>query len=154
AQGFDSYELLGDAEDALDRLSHLKPGRELVWVHIPEPQPPYVRRNWLLSRLKDPAPNLPPQVRSFELARYLDPASPPPPDIRRRLWDLYRLHAAWADERLGRLLDALRRSGQWDRSLVVVTSTYGAEPGFGGPNGGLDRQRIEIPLAVKLPAGW
>jgi arylsulfatase A-like enzyme len=159
-QGFDSYDLLGDAEDALDRLSHLSAGRELVWVHIPEPQPPYVRRSWLLSRLKDPSPDLPAQVRSAELARYLDPASPPPEEVRRRFWDLYRLHAAWADERLGRLLDALRQSGQWERSLVVVTSTYGAEPGFGrrgernGDLSGLGRERIEVPLAVKLPAGW
>jgi hypothetical protein len=74
---------------------------------------------------------------------------PLPPAERRRFRDLYRLHVAWADERLGRLLDALRQSGQWDRTLLVVTSTYGEEIGSG-----LGRERIEVPLAVKLPAGW
>jgi arylsulfatase A-like enzyme len=148
-QGFDSYELLGDGDDAIDLLSRLPPGRELVWVHVPEPQPPYVRRNWLLPRLKDLAPDLPPMVRSPELARYADPAVPLPPAERRRFRDLYRLHVAWADERLGRLLDALRRSGQWDRTLLIVTSTYGEEL-----RSGLDRERIEVPLAIQLPAGW
>jgi arylsulfatase A-like enzyme len=158
-QGFDSWELLGDAENAVDRLSRLPAGRELVFVHIPEPQPPYVRRSWLQKRVKDLSPDLPPQVRSAELAKYQDPAVPLPPDVRRRFWDLYRLHVAWADEKLGRLLDALHRSGQWDRTLLIVTATYGealSAPGeaLGATADGLDRQRIEVPLAIKLPAGW
>src|SRR4051812_45815366 len=86
AQGFDSYDLLGDGEEALDRLAHLSAGRELVWVHIPEPQPPYVRRNWLLSQLKDPSPGLPPEVRSAELQTYFDPSVPLPPALRRPFW--------------------------------------------------------------------
>jgi arylsulfatase A-like enzyme len=156
-QGFDSYDLLGDADAAIDRLSHLPPDRELVWVHIPEPQPPYVRRNWLLPRLQGLSPGLPPVIRAADLARYLDPAVPLPEAERRRFWDLYRLHVAWADERLGRLLDALRQSGQWDRTLLVVTATCGGELDLRGRTGGggsLGRERIEVPLAVKLPAGW
>src|SRR4029078_8571425 len=156
-QGFDSYDLLSDADDAIERLSHLQAGRALVWVHIPEPQPPYVRRNWLRQRLQDLSPDLPPVLRSADLARYLDPAVPLPETERRRFWDLYRLHVAWADERLGRLLDALRQSGQWDRTLVVVTSTHGEEFGERAQiedRGNLDPQLIEVPLAVKLPVSW
>jgi hypothetical protein len=151
-QGFDSYELLGEGDGAIERLARLSAGRELVFAHIQEPQPPYVRRGWLLARLKGLSPDLPPQVRTAELARYADPAVPLPPELRRRYGDLYRLHVAWADEKLGRLLDALRKSGQWDRTLLVVTSTYGEV--LGGEIGGLDRQRIEVPLAIKLPAAW
>ncbi len=150
-QGFDSYDLLEDGDDAVDRLSRLSAGREMVYAHIQEPQPPFVRRAWLLAHVKDLAPDLPPQVRAGELARYDDPAVPFPPDVRRRYWDLYRLHVAWADEKLGRLLDGLKKSGQWDRTLLVVTATYGEALGAAA---GLDRQRIEVPLAIKLPAAW
>jgi len=157
ARGFDSYDLLGDGDAALDRVAHLSAGRELVWVHIPEPQPPYVRRGWLLSRFQDLAPGLPPEIRLTELAAYSDPSVPLPPEVRRRFWDLYRVHVAWADERLGRLLDAVRQSGQWDRALIVVTSTHGeafGERGQIADGGSLGRELIEVPLAVKLPAGW
>jgi hypothetical protein len=150
--GFDSYDLLGDGDVAIDRLSQLPAGREMVYVHIPEPQPPFVRRSWLLTHVKDLSPGLPNQLRSGELARYDDPAVPFPAELRRRYWDLYRLHVAWADEKLGRLLDALRKSGQWDRTLLIVTATYGES--LGAETAGLDRQRIEVPLAIQLPAAW
>jgi hypothetical protein len=68
---------------------------------------------------------------------------------------LYRLNVAFADDRLGHFLQAVRESGQWDRTLLVVTSSHGEE--FGEKqqilNGGnLGRQLLEVPLAVKLPA--
>jgi hypothetical protein len=151
-QGFDSYDSLDDGDVAVDRLARLPAGREMVYAHIQEPQPPFVRRAWLLAHVKDLSPGLPPQVRAAELVRYDDPAVPFPANVRRRYWDLYRLHVAWADEKLGRLLDALRKSGQWDRTLLVVTATYGEA--LGAETAGLDRQRIEVPLAIKLPALW
>jgi hypothetical protein len=70
---------------------------------------------------------------------------------------MYRLNAAWADERLGRLLEALKKSGQWDRTLLVVTSNQGEELKDKGQiltGGNLGRQLLEVPLAVKLPAGF
>ena len=66
------------------------------------------------------------------------------------LWAMYRLNVAWADERLGRLLAALRASGQWDRTLLVVTADHGEEFGERGQileGGNLGRQLLEVPLA-------
>jgi hypothetical protein len=69
---------------------------------------------------------------------------------------MYRLNAAHADDRLGRLLDALRRSGQWDRTLLVVTANHGEELGENGQvlhGGSLARRSLEVPLVIKLPRG-
>jgi arylsulfatase A-like enzyme len=156
-QGFDSLAELAKGVEAAERLSRLGHGRRFVWIHIPEPAAPYVRHPRLVSRLSLQSRDLPPRILPNQLAVYLDPAEPLPPARRRLFWTMYRLNVAWADQRLGRLLAALRQSGQWDRTLLVVTSTHGEEFGESGQilNGGnLGRQLLEVPFAVKLPAGF
>src|SRR5258708_8187138 len=160
-RGFDTFDELGRNRDAAELLASLEEGRQLVWVHVPEPQAPYVRRDWLLPRLAGAGPaggrELPATVEPLELQQDSDPAHPPPPAERRRLVSMYRLHAAWADENVGRLLEALRASGQWDRTLVVVTSAFGEglrEHGMFGHGGDLERETLEVPLIVKLPTRW
>jgi sulfatase-like protein len=154
-QGFD---LLGNLEkwgDAAGRLKGLR-DRQFVWIHIPEPAAPYLRRPNFEARVDAAGLDLPPRVLPNQLEPYFDPSVPLPPETRRLFWTMYRMNVAFADDRLGRCLEALRRSGQWDRTLMVVTSTHGEE--FGEKhqilNGGnLGRQLLEVPLAVKLPAG-
>jgi hypothetical protein len=100
---------------------------------------------------------LPDRLLPNELALYFDPDNPLPAARRRLFWTLYRFNVAWADDRLGRLIQALRSSGEWDRTLLVVTSTHGEELGEKGQilNGGnLGRQLLEVPFAVKLPLGF
>ncbi len=66
-----------------------------------------------------------------------------------------RRNVARADQRLGRMLDALRKSGVWEETLLVVTSPTGAEPGGDGDAdgaAGLDRGLLEVPLVIKLPS--
>lgn len=157
AQGFDQLENLGKGTDAAKRLRKLGPGRDFLWIHIPEPQAPYFRRPKLASRVETGRLDLPERVLPHHLAPFFDPAVNLAPRQKRRFWAMYRFNVAWADERLGRLLEALRASGQWDRTLLVVTSTHGEEFGEKGQilNGGnLGRQLLEVPLAVKLPAGF
>jgi hypothetical protein len=167
-QGFDLLEPFGSGDRVAERLKGLGvgvgdgvgdgdgDGRRFVWVHIPQPQAPYVRRKRLVSRLPPGEPRLPNRVMPFQLEPYFDPAVPMPPQVRRQFWAMYRLNAAWADERLGRLLEALRESGQWDRTLLVVTANHGEEMKEHGQirsGGNLGRSLLEVPLAVKLPAG-
>ena len=158
AQGFDVFQNLGRGRRALDRLGNLGGGRQLVWVHIPEPQAPYVRRDELIPRLAPPLPPaLPRKILIPQLDPFFDPAAPLPPGRRRQFWAMYRLNAAWADERLGRVLDALRASGQWDRTLLVVTANHGEEFGERGQilhGGNLGRRLLEVPLVIKLPRGF
>jgi Sulfatase len=156
-QGFDSLWPLAKGVEAAERLQKLGDGRRFVWIHFPEPAAPYMQRSRLVSRLGLETRDLPPRILPNQLAVYLDPADPLPPARRRLFWTMYRLNVAWADQRLGRLLAALRQSGAWDRTLLVVTSTHGEEFGEKGQilNGGnLGRQLLEVPFAVKLPAGF
>jgi arylsulfatase A-like enzyme len=157
-QGFAAFEGLGRGRRAAERLAALGGGRQFVWVHIPEPQAPYLRRDAMIPRLGPDAPKvLPPRIGALQLQPFFDPAKPLPPGRRRRIWAMYRLNAAWADERLGRLLDALKQSGQWDRALVVVTANHGEEIGENRQilhGGNLGRPLLEVPLVVKLPQGF
>jgi arylsulfatase A-like enzyme len=154
-QGFDR---LGDLErwgEAAGRLKGMR-GRQFVWIHIAEPAAPYTRRPKLGDRVKTGGLDLPLRVLPNQLEPYFDPAVPLPPGERQLFWAMYQLNVAFADDRLGRCLEALRQSGQWDHALVVVTSTHGEEFGERHQilNGGnLGRQLLEVPLAVKLPAG-
>jgi hypothetical protein len=155
SQGFEAFARLG-ARRALDRLANLGAGRHFVWVHLPEPGPPFIRRDEYLPRLGPGAPNLPRRIEGAQLEPFFDPATPVTPGLRRRFLAMYRLNAAWADERLGRFLGALRASGQWDRTLLVVTSLHGEELGDHGQilhGGNLGRAGLEVPLVIKLPKG-
>lgn len=156
SQGFDAFARLGHGRRALDRLANLGSGRHFVWVHLPEPGPPYVRRDEYLSRLGPGFPNLPRRIETAQLEPFFDPATPVSPGLRRRFLAMYRLNAAWADERLSWFLGALRASGQWDRTLLVVTSLHGEELGDHGQifhGGNLGRAGLEVPLVIKLPKG-
>jgi hypothetical protein len=157
AQGFDIYESFGRGRRAADRLAGLDGGRQFVWVHIPEPSAPYIRHDELIPRLGADLPRvLPPRLLPEQLQPFFNPANPLPPDKRRRFWAMYRLNAARADDRLGRLLDSLRSSGQWDRTLLVITANHGEEIGENGQilhGGNLGRPLLEVPLVIKLPRG-
>lgn len=156
-QGFDLLGDLGKGAEAAAALKRLTRERRFVWIRIPEPQAPYIRRPKFVNRLSTGPLDLPFRILPNQLAPYFDPAVPLPPGKRRRFWTMYRFNVAWADERLGRLFAALRESGQWDRTLLAVASTHGEEFGEKGQslNGGnLGRQLLEVPLVVKLPAGF
>lgn len=156
-QGFDRLEELAKGAGAAERLERIGGRRRFVWIHIPEPQAPYFHRPRFDDRIDTGRLELPERVLPNQLALYFDPANPLPPARRRLFWAMYRFNVAWADDRLGRLIQALRSSGEWDRTLLVVTSTHGEEFGEKGQilNGGnLGRQLLEVPFAIKLPFGF
>jgi arylsulfatase A-like enzyme len=163
ARGFDSFQELGRGWDAASTLSDLTGGRQFVWLEIPEPSAPYLRRTWLHPNLAGGGDReadlrqLPRSIEIPELDVYADPRHVLPEKDRRLFWTMYRLNVAWADERLSRLLEALRSSGQWQRALVVITSNHGegfGEHGSVAHGKTLGREEIEVPLLIKLPAGW
>lgn len=160
SQGFDKFQYLGEGRRAERYLETLGGGREFVWIHILPPHAPYVRRDHLLDHLPSTPPvpaELPQKVRPLDLEPYFDPAVPLPPEKEKVLRAMYALNAAYADDMLGRMLAGLRKSGQWDRTLLVVTSDHGEEFGEFGQiahGGNLGRQLVEVPLMIKLPAGF
>jgi hypothetical protein len=156
-RGFDRLEDLAKGVKAAERLARIGGGRRFVWIHIPEPQAPYFHRPHFDDRVETGRLDLPERILPNQLAVYLDPALSLPPARRRVFWAMYRYNVAWADDRLGRVIQALRSSGEWDRTLLVMTSTHGEEFGEKGQilNGGnLGRQLLEVPFAVKLPRGF
>jgi hypothetical protein len=156
-QGFDQFQHYGKGRRLAERLGAMTDEPRFTWAHLPAPQAPYIRRDPLLPRLGRLPPQLPRKVMPMQLEPWFDPAVPLPTAQRRRLWAMYCLNVAWADEQLGLLLDALRASGAWDRTLLVVTANHGEELGEKGQilhGGNLGRQLIEVPLIVKLPAGY
>ena len=157
AQGFDEFRYLAQGKRAENHLEKLGSGREFVWVHILQPHAPYVRRPYLEDHLADPPAGLPQKVRPADLEPFYDPAVPLPAEQERVFRAMYALNAAYADDLLGKMVAALRKSGQWDRTLLVVTSDHGEE--FGemdqiAHGGNLGRQLVEVPLMVKLPSGF
>lgn len=153
ARGFDEFGDLGKGHAAMTRLSRLSGGRELVWIHLAEPRPPFVRRDWLLARLPGAPARLPRRLSAAQVDQLLARGAGDP-EVLRKLGAMYRSNVAWADERLGRLLDALDASGKRDRTLLIVTSVLGEDfgPGrLGARDGGLGRQILEVPLVVALP---
>jgi arylsulfatase A-like enzyme/Flp pilus assembly protein TadD len=80
--------------------------------------------------------------------------NPPEPFHSRYSGDLYGGEVAYADHELGRLIEVLRRRGEYDRSLIVAVSDHGEafgehdeyEHGFF-----LYQPTLKIPLIFKLP---
>jgi hypothetical protein len=144
----------------LESLGEAGAGPQLVWVHVPEPEAPYRRFDPLRGQLP-PLPAafldaLPESLGPAELERWADPARPLSAAQLRVLDTLYRFNVARGDARLGRMLDALRASGAWDDTLLVVTAPNGEELGEYGSTGSgnsLGRALLEVPLVIKLPRG-
>lgn len=155
AQGFDRFENLDDNDAARAALSGLGE-RDFVWVHIDLVGAGYRPWSRFLDRLENVPPDLPPRLARSQLEHYYDPAQPMSAVERRTLWAMYCLSVARADDQLGTLLDALRRSGRYDQTLIAVTADVGEEFGENGQSqsgGNLGRPLIEVPLWLKLPAG-
>ncbi|HEV8241267.1 MAG TPA: sulfatase [Thermoanaerobaculia bacterium] len=162
--GFDTFKYFREgkrAEAVLARLGTPDAGQraqpEFVWAHILPPHAPYVRRDALIGQLPDSPPPLPRRVSVLDLEPWFDPATPLPPEQARTLRAAYQLNVAWADHLVGRLLAALRKSGQWDDTLLVVTADHGEEFKECGQiehGGNLCRSLVEVPLLVKLPKNW
>jgi len=99
----------------------------------------------------------------FLWVHYFDPHAPyDPPEPYRTQYRLrpYDGEIAYTDAQLGELLDALRASGQLDRTLVVVTADHGEAFGDGGEltHGLLLRtSTLRVPLVLvapgRVPAG-
>jgi arylsulfatase A-like enzyme len=157
AQGFDELRTIGEGRRAENALAALDGSAHFVWAHVLPPHAPYVLREPLLPQLPEVPQDLPKRVRPVDFEPWFDPAVAASPEELRRLRAMYQLNVAWADQLLGRLLAALRRSGQWEDALLVVTSDHGEEfeeQGQTGHGGNLGRQLVEVPLAIKLPSGW
>lgn len=153
-QGFDFFRTLYRGRGARSHLRTLRGEPELIWLHLRDPSPPWLLRDWLFPDGEAP-PGLPERIGADDLDPYRHPGAVPPEAERRRFEALYRNNVAFADLLLGRFLEDLRNSGHWDDAVVAVTSTHGEDLGTGqgsvAVENGLSRSLLEVPLAIKLP---
>jgi arylsulfatase A-like enzyme len=104
----------------------------------------------------------------FLWVHYFDPHDPslvPPPDVIRqfgaepRAADAFRAiydpEIYFMDMQLGRLIDALKRSGQYDNSVIVVVADHGQGLGDHGwfAHRLLYQEQIRVPMIIRLPQG-
>jgi hypothetical protein len=71
-----------------------------------------------------------------------------------RMRSAYRSEVGFMDRQLGRLFQALKQHGLFDRSLIVVAADHGeflGENGWYGHGYRLDPELVRIPLIVKYP---
>ncbi len=138
-QGFETFVLLPEEREAetLDRVrlwlgSQGRQGPFFAFVHAGEPSAAY---RGALARAA--------------AARGAGRAA-----LAARLPALYEREVAAADQKFGRLVEALRQTGLYAGSLVVVLSDHGeafGEHGHLGHSGNLHGELLAIPLLVKLP---
>ena len=156
-RGFERFGPVTRLERVTEILRALDGGPQFVWMHVLPPHAPYRRHAGYIDRLERPRDDLPERIVPLEMRQFADPDIPLDPDLRERAWQLYQLNAAYADAQVGAMLEALRESGQFENTLIAVTSDHGEEFGENGQvlhGNNLHRVLIEVPLIVKLPAGW
>src|SRR5207245_460647 len=83
-----------------------------------------------------------------------DPYDPPSPYKERNAAQPYDGEIAYADACVGKLLDALKKHGLYDETLIAVMADHGESLGAHGENTHgvfLYDETIHVPLLVKLP---
>jgi len=137
AQGFAAY------DDALPATSPEKATGE---VQRDGAQTLAAAETWLAGR-NDP--------RWFLFLHLYEPHSPYEPPARfSRFKDPYDGEIAYADEIVGRLVDTLKRRGDYERALIILLSDHGEGLGdHGEMEHGifLYSETTKVPLVVKLP---
>jgi arylsulfatase A-like enzyme len=78
-----------------------------------------------------------------------------PADSAQAVRDMYDNSLAYADIQLGRLFDALKKSGRWDSTVVAVLGDHGEafyEHGFGAHGSELFGEVTHVPLIIHVPS--
>lgn len=184
AQGFDFFDdalALRSADRPVRRLLRERPGDETVdlfldwmrsrparpffaWIHLFDPHQPYAPPDAFLPPGGDPSgdPEIarlfswpdgsPRRIRPAEVAGLPEAKRIRADEIARAR---YRGELAFVDAQVGRLVEALRRDGLWDRTIFVFAADHGENFGDRGvlawAHAGLFHDVTHIPLVVRIP---
>ena len=124
----------------------------LLWLHLMDPHAPYAPPPEFFT---DPSLSAHAEL-GYEFDRFKIRSGEVRYSERRQGWvkELYRSEVRFADDRIGRLMAALKDLGLYDDSLIVLTSDHGEE--F-WDHGGVDHghsfynELVSVPLIIKLP---
>lgn len=76
------------------------------------------------------------------------------PEDEARIRELYQAEVATNDAAFGELVAGLRRTGELDRTIVILTSDHGEtfwEYGLHGHGNSLSHEVLHVPLAIRYP---
>jgi hypothetical protein len=139
-------------KDVAEFTSGLRPARRpgLHFLHVMTPHRPWARLPSGREAEVDGDAGVPQAVReTLHLPR--DRA------LSRRLWRAHLLQTGYADRLLGRVLDRLRATGMYDRSLVIVAADHGVSFRPGAPLRDITAANAgtiaPVPLFIKQPGG-
>lgn len=85
---------------------------------------------------------------------YAGITSDPSPEVRMGLFNRYRNSVLYADEVIGRIVDAIAARGELDDTLLVVTADHGEEffeHGFWGHTSNFTAAQAQVPLLLLGP---
>ncbi|HSF15200.1 MAG TPA: sulfatase [Vicinamibacteria bacterium] len=159
-RGFHRYRLVSAGaaqlvDEALHSLRAAEGQSHFLFLHFFDVHMPYTPPRELRARFGERPPDITALVDMVEKR-----APPASPSEIEQVIALYDGEIAYVDRELGRLFEALRSSGAYDRTLIVVTADHGegfhehgawehARPWLSGP--GLYDEVLHVPLIVKWP---
>ena len=126
-------------------------GPWLGWIHYLEPHTPYSPPEPWFSMFD-------PEVRGLtdgteeSMAAYRDAV--PSDEFKRNTIALYDGNLAWVDHQFGRVVEELKRRGDWDNTIVILTSDHGEafwEHGVRGHGTHVYDEFVRIPLVIRVP---
>lgn len=144
-QGFDSYDdAVWSAPEAAMFMIRYRPAHDTISRVL----------DWYEGRQQQPD-----ERPFFTWVHLFDPHQPlqPPTGYRPFSPTLYDAEIAYVDDQLGRLFEALEKSGELDETLVVFTSDHGESLGeHGEATHGLFvyDATMHIPLIIRYPAAF
>ncbi len=160
-QGFDTFEEeLGDAADIRSRFQswHSRLAADapfFAYVHFLDPHLPYDPPASYRDRF------VPEAFRDFDTrswrrmqSRSGEADSPPPPETIEAMLALYDAEIRYTDDEIGRIVEALEESGQFENTWVIVVADHGEEffeHGHLGHNRSLYDELLHIPMVVAGP---
>jgi arylsulfatase A-like enzyme len=136
----DDADTMSEAIAWIDSVGTARPF--LAYLNLQSPHTPYVRPETFSPRFGSGHVSFPIRFGGYPL------------DSVQAVRDMYDNSLAYVDAQLDRLVRALKKSGQWDSTLVVVTADHGEaffEHGFAAHGNKLYREVTHIPAVIRVP---
>ena len=164
-QGFDTYlesearghdyvstpGVVGQAEDALDKLT-ASPAPFFLFIHLFDPHYNYKRHpQYGFSAPRQGRLDGTQSMHELRTIRRTMTA----PEIA-YLRDIYDEEVRFTDDGIGRITEAIRKHGVYDKTAILVTADHGEEfleRGWIGHTVSLYNELVHVPLVLKLPDG-
>jgi arylsulfatase A-like enzyme len=142
-------------DQACSWLKSLGDAPFFLWLHLMDPHSPYYSTENAL-KLMGQSPVTP--FRARYLNSYWNRSDVGPRRLaghREEIIGLYDAGVRWVDVQMGRLVETMRTSGQWDNCIFAFAADHGEEfLDHGGryhPPSRLMEELIHVPLLVRVP---